>query len=111
MLVDRYDRDVLIKKNNRVYSNELKKECVNRVLNGNETYEEVSLSVKLSNPGILANWVKKYKENNKVFISTKEDKHSMSNLDEECYHNKIETLEREHRDLKAKINLLEKSKE
>ena len=61
-LIDKHGFDILRTTKNKYYSVYEKKRIVNRVLLDNESIWAVSIDEGLSNQGILANWIKNYKD-------------------------------------------------
>ena len=62
-LVEVHGYDILRTTKNKYYSPFQKEQIINRVLLNNESITSVSIDEGLLNAGILANWIKKYKEN------------------------------------------------
>ena len=60
-LIEVHGYDILRTTKNKYYSSNQKEKIINRVLLNNESITSVSIDEGLLNPGILANWIKKYK--------------------------------------------------
>lgn len=73
---DRHGTEILKHSNNTYYSPEEKLRIINRVLISNETILSVSIDEGLSNHGVLANWIKSYKENKYNIIEKKRGRKS-----------------------------------
>ena len=61
-LIEVHGYDILRTTKNKYYSPNQKEQIINRILLNNESIISVSIDEGLLNPGILANWMKKYKE-------------------------------------------------
>ena len=61
-LIDKHGYDVLRKNKNRKFTSYEKETIINRVLLNNESLLSVAIDEGLSSSGMLANWIKKYKE-------------------------------------------------
>ena len=61
-LIEVHGYDILRTNKNKYYSPFQKEQIINRVLLNNESITSVSIDEGLLNSGILANWIKKYKE-------------------------------------------------
>ena len=73
-LADRYGVQKL-EHNYTHYSTEFKKEAINLVLIGHQSAEGVSLDLGIANNGILARWIKEYKENGYNVVERKRGRH------------------------------------
>ena len=60
--IDKHGYDVLRKNKNRKFTSYEKETIINRVLLNNESLLSVAIDEGLSSSGMLANWIKKYKE-------------------------------------------------
>ena len=61
-LIDKHGYDILRKNRNRKFTSYEKKRIINLVLLNNESLLSVAIDEGLSSPGMLANWIKNYKE-------------------------------------------------
>ena len=61
-LIEVHGYDILRTTKNKYYSPNQKEQIINRILLNNESITSVSIDEGLLNSGILANWIKKYKE-------------------------------------------------
>jgi len=62
-LIEKHGYDILRKDKNRVYSKDFKLQIINRILINHESINFVALDIGLVSPGILHNWLSKFKEN------------------------------------------------
>ena len=62
-LIEKYGYDILRKDKNRAYSKDFKLQIINRILINHESINFVALDIGLVSPGILHNWLSKFKEN------------------------------------------------
>ena len=61
-LIDKHGYDILRKNRNRKFTSYEKEQINNRVLLNNESLLSVAVDEGLSSPGMLATWIKNYKE-------------------------------------------------
>ena len=61
-LIEIHGYDILRTTKNKYYSPSQKEQIINRVLLNNESITSVSIDEGLSSPGMLATWIKNYKE-------------------------------------------------
>lgn len=54
----------------KTYTRELKLKTIKRYLNGNESLRAISVDLGLTDPGIVRDWVKKYREGGEDAIQT-----------------------------------------
>ncbi len=113
-LIQKHGYDILRQNKNRYYSKEFKQITINRVLIKNESIKAVAIDIGLSSERILANWIKKYKENCYNVIEkkrgrpktmTRKLKKSKKNLTSE---EKLKELEKENLYLRAENEYLKK---
>lgn len=78
-LIDKHGFDVLRNKKNKYYSPELKQEIINKVLVYGNSLTQTSIDYGLLNSGLLANWIRLYKENNYVIVEKKKGRPSTMN--------------------------------
>ena len=97
-LIDKHGYDILRKNRNRKFTSYEKKQIINRVLLNNESLLSVVIDEGLSSPGMLANWIKKYKENGYNIVERKRGRPTMNN--KELKPRKDETIEEENERLK-----------
>ena len=62
-LIEKHGYDILRKDKNRTYSKDFKLQIINRILINHESINFVALDIGLVSPGILHNWLSKFKEN------------------------------------------------
>ena len=62
-LIEKHGYDILRKDKNRAYSKDFKLQIINRILINHESINFVALDIGLVSPGILHNWLSKFKEN------------------------------------------------
>jgi transposase InsO family protein/transposase-like protein len=80
-LMDRHGVEI-VKHKYTDYSNQYKKEAINRVLIDDESIREVSIQLGLSNIGTLPRWIKEYKANGYNVIKKKRGCHAHANQEE-----------------------------
>lgn len=114
-LIDTHGFDILRKGKNRYYSPEFKLNCINRVLVSYESITSVAIDIGLSSKGILANWIRVYKENGYNVIEKKRGRPPMTkpkkvNLDDLTPEQKIKELEKRLKYAEAENEYLKKLK-
>ncbi|ATV71469.1 IS3 family transposase [Fusobacterium pseudoperiodonticum] len=62
-LIEKHGYDILRKDKNRTYSKDFKLQIINRILINHESVNSVAINIGLVSPGILHNWLSKFKEN------------------------------------------------
>ena len=62
-LIEKHGYDILRKDKNRTYSKDFKLQIINRILINHESINSVAINIGLVSPGILHNWLSKFKEN------------------------------------------------
>ena len=62
-LIEKHGYDILRKDKNRTYSKDFKLQIINRILINHESINSVAIDIGLVSPGILHNWLSKFKEN------------------------------------------------
>ncbi len=112
-LIDKHGFDVLRTNKNKYYPPYQKEQIINRVLNENEGVISVSIDEGLCNPGMLSNWIKKYKENGYNIVERKRGrgptmKVTSKQKKEETDKEKIKRLEEENLYLKAELEYSKK---
>lgn len=110
-LIEIHGINIVKKKKNKVYSKEFKLDCINQVLLSGESSHSVSLEVGLSNRGLLANWIRSYKENGYNIIERKRGRPSMKKQkkkETKVEETEVEKLKRENEYLKAENEFLKK---
>ena len=105
-LIDKHGYDVLRKNKNRKFTTYEKETIINRVLLNNESLLSVAIDEGLSSSGMLANWIKKYKEMGYNIVERKRGRPTMDKKiklinKEETQEEKIKRLEKENLYLKA----------
>ena len=111
-LIEVHGYDILRTTKNKYYSSNQKEKIINRVLLNNESITSVSIDEGLLNPGILANWIKKYKEMDYNIVERKRGRPTMPKVtnkkENETDKEKIKRLEEENLYLKAELEYLKK---
>ena len=111
-LVEVHGYDILRTTNNKYYSPFQKEQIINRVLLNNESITSVSIDEGLLNAGILANWIKKYKENCYNIVERKRGRSTMPKAikkkENETKEEYIKRLEEENLYLKAELEYSKK---
>ena len=112
-LIDRHGFEILRKRKNKYYLPFQKEQIINRVLLNNESITSVSIDEGLLNAGILANWIKKYKENCYNIVERKRGRPTMKNKvtkvkTNETDKEKIKRLEEENLYLKVELEYSKK---
>ncbi len=114
-LADIHGETVLIKGKNNYYPLELKLDIINEVLiTGNSIYT-TSLKYALPNPGLLHNWISKFKENGYNILEKPKGRPSKMKKNNKNIENKelskVEQLEKELEYLRAENAVLKKLRE
>ena len=111
-LIEVHGYDILRTTKNKYYSSNQKEKIINRVLLNNESITSVSIDEDLLNPGILANWIKKYKEMDYNIVERKRGRPTMPKVtkkkENETDKEKIKRLEEENLYLKAELEYSKK---
>ena len=112
-LIEVHGYNILRTTKNKYYSPSQKEKIINRVLLNNESITSVSIDEGLLNPGILANWIKNYKENCYNIVERKRGRPTMDKKikpinKEETQEEKIKRLEKENLYLKAELEYSKK---
>ena len=111
-LIEVHGYNVLRTTKNKYYSPSQKEKIINRVLLNNESITSVSIDEGLLNPGILANWIKNYKENGYNIVERKRGRPTMPKVtkkkENETDKEKIKRLEEENLYLKAELEYSKK---
>ena len=113
-LIEKYGYDILRKDKNRAYSKDFKLQIINRILINHESVNFVALDIGLVSPGILHNWLSKFKENGYNVVEKKKGRKpkSMTKLKKNdktlSEKEKIKQLEDEILYLKAENEYLKK---
>ena len=89
-LIDMHGFDILKTKKKKYYSAYKKKKIINRVLINNESRNSVAIDEGLPSSGMLANWIKKYKEMGYNIVERKRGRPTMK---KEIKQKKNETIE------------------
>ena len=77
-LIKKHGYDILRKNKNRTYSKDFKLQIINRILISQESINFVALDIGLVSPGILHNWLSKFKENGYNVVEKKKGRKSKS---------------------------------
>ena len=72
-LIEKHGYDILRKDKNRTYSKDFKLQIINRILISHESINFVALDIGLVSPGILHNWLSKFKENGYNVVEKKKE--------------------------------------
>ena len=114
-LADLHGETILIKRKNTYYPVELKLDIINEVLISGNSIKATSLKYALPNPGLLHNWILKFKENGYNILEKPRGRTSkMKNNNKKIEKNelsKVEQLEKELEYLRAENAVLKKLKE
>lgn len=110
-LIDRHGFDVLRTTKNRKFGKYEKEKIINRVLNG-ESLLSVAIDERLLSSGMLANWIKKYREMGYNVVERKRGRATMPKVtkkkENETKDEKIKRLEEENLYLKAELEYSKK---
>ena len=111
-LIEVHGYDILRTNKNKYYSPFQKEQIINRVLLNNESITSVSIDEGLLNSGILANWIKKYKEMGYNIVERKRGRPTMLKVtnkkENETNKEKIKRLEEENLYLKVELEYSKK---
>ena len=111
-LIEVHGYDILRTNKNKYYSPFQKEQIINRVLLNNESITSVSIDEGLLNSGILANWIKKYKEIGYNIVERKRGRPTMPKVtkkkDNETKDETIKRLQEENLYLKAELEYSKK---
>ena len=111
-LIEVHGYDILRTNKNKYYSPFQKEQIINRVLLNNESITSVSIDEGLLNSGILANWIKKYKEMGYNIVERKRGRPTMPKVinkkENETDKEKIKRLEEENFYLKVELEYSKK---
>ena len=111
-LIDKHGYDILRKNRNRKFTSYEKEKIINRVLLNNESLLSVAIDEGLSSPGMLVNWIKKYRENGYNIVERKRGRPTMPKItkikENETDKDKIKRLEEENLYLKAELEYSKK---
>jgi len=115
-LADIHGETVLIKGKNNYYPPELKLDIINEVLILGHSIKSTSLKYALPNPGLLHNWISKFKENGYNILEkprgrTSKMKNNNNKKIEKNELSKVEQLEKELEYLRAENAVLKKLRE
>lgn len=110
-LIDYHGIDILRVDKNRYYSPEFKIEIINCVLIQHKSMHQTAIEYGLASVGILANWIKKYKEMGYNIVEKPKGRPTMKNT-KPINPNDNETLLKQHEKeilyLKAQVEYLKK---
>ena len=109
-LIKKHGYNILREDKNRVYSKDFKLQTINRILINHESINSVAIDIGLVSPGILHNWLSKFKENGYNVVEKKKGRKpkSMTNNKTLSEKEKIKQLEDEILYLKAENEYLKK---
>ena len=111
-LIDKHGFDILKTTKNKYYPPYQKEQIINRVLINNESRNSVAIDEGLPSSGMLANWIKKYKEMGYNIVERKRGRSTMPKVtkkkENETDKEKIKRLEEENLYLKAELEYSKK---
>ena len=111
-LIDRHGFDILRTTSNKKYTSNEKGRIINRVLLNNESLISVAVDEGIASPGMLANWIKNYKDMGYNIVERKRGRPTMSKVikkkENETDKEKIKRLEEENLYLKAELEYSKK---
>lgn len=111
-LIDKHGYDILRKNRNRKYTSYEKEIIINRVLLNTESILSVAIDEGLSSPGMLSNWIKKYRENGYNIVERKRGRSTMPKIprkkENETNKDKIKRLEAENLYLRTELEYSKK---
>ena len=70
-LIEKHGYDILRKDKNRTYSEDFKLQIIDRILINHESINSVAINIGLVSPGILHNWLSKFKKNGYIVVEKK----------------------------------------
>ena len=73
-LIKKHGYYILRKDKNRMYSKDFKLQIINRILINHESINSVAIDIGLTSPGILHNWLSKFKENGYNVVEKKKER-------------------------------------
>ena len=111
-LIDRHGFDILRTTSNKKYTSNEKERIINRVLLNNESLISVAVDEGIASSGMLANWIKNYKDMGYNIVERKRGRPTMSKVikknENETDKEKIKRLEEENLYLKAELEYSKK---
>ena len=111
-LIDKHGFEILRTTKNKYYTPYQKERIINRVLIENEGMISVAIDEGLCNSGMLANWIKKYKENGYNIVERKRGRSPTMKVtkkkEKETKEEIIKKLEEENLYLKAELEYSKK---
>lgn len=113
-LIDKHGIKILRTNNNRKFNKFEKERIINRILLNNESLISVAVDEGLSSPGMLCNWIGKYKNMGYNIVERKRGRSPTMNKKEvkpkknETIEEKVKRLEKENEYLKAEIEYSKK---
>ena len=112
-LIDKHGFSILQnKEKNKVYSQDFKKNAIDRVLIKGEPIMRVAIDLGLPHDGLLHRWIQKYKENGYNIVERKKGRLTMTKVSKkkgiETQEEKIKKLEAENIYLKAELEYTKK---
>ena len=111
-LIDKHGIDILRTTQNKYHTKFEKQEAIDRVLVNGEAKWAVALDIGLLSPGMLANWISKYKESGYNIVERKRGRSTMPKVtkkkENETKEEKIKRLEEENLYLKAELEYSKK---
>ena len=111
-IIDEHGYEILRTSSNKFHSKSQKQEAIDRVLINGEAVWSVAIDIGLLSYGMLANWVKKYKENSYNIVERKRGRSTMPKVtkkkENETDKEKIKRLEEENLYLKAELEYTKK---
>ena len=111
-LIDRHGFNILRTTSNKKYTSNEKERIINRVLLNNESLISVAVDEGIASSGMLANWIKNYKDMSYNIVERKRGRPTMSKVikkkENETDKEKIKRLEQENLYLKAELEYSKK---
>ena len=111
-LIDRHGFDILRTTSNKKYTSNEKERIINRVLLNNESLISVAIDEGIASSGMLANWIKNYKDMGYNIVERKRGRPTMSKVtkkkENETKDETIKRLEEENLYLKAELEYSKK---
>ena len=109
-LIDKHGLNILKNSKNKYYPSYQKEQIINRVLINNESRNSVAIDEGLPSSGMLANWIKKYKEMGYNIVERKRGRSTMPKVTKkkETKDETIKRLEEENLYLKAELEYSKK---
>jgi transposase len=114
-LYRKHGESVFVNRDRRKYTREFKLDAIHRYLQGKESYYELGVDLGMINPGIIKDWVDKYKAEGEASIKTTNGRKSylkhedrLDKVADESLKKRLEYLEAENAYLKKLYSLIQK---